>query len=66
MTVHAGHPEGHEGYVLLLYRPEQPAHSVYYPFAVFSPEWQAIQHGLSRNAPNQPELPALQLMKGGA
>ncbi|HKP75994.1 MAG TPA: hypothetical protein VJT67_10655 [Longimicrobiaceae bacterium] len=22
MTVHAGHPEGHEGYVLLLYRPD--------------------------------------------
>src|SRR6185369_5724338 len=31
--------------------PEKPQRSVYYPFAVFSPEWQAIQFGISRNVP---------------
>ncbi|MDJ0772824.1 MAG: DUF5682 family protein [Mastigocoleus sp. MO_167.B18] len=36
---------------LLIYQPDLPQESVYYPFAVFSPEWQAIQHGLSNNIP---------------
>jgi len=36
---------------LLLYDPEKPRRSAFYPFAVFSPEWQAIQFGLSRNVP---------------
>ncbi|MBV6624513.1 MAG: hypothetical protein KI793_16505 [Rivularia sp. (in: Bacteria)] len=34
---------------LLIYLPDNPKESVYYPFAVFSPEWQAIQFGLSNN-----------------
>jgi hypothetical protein len=29
---------------ILAYDPESPASAVYYPFAVFSPEWQAIQY----------------------
>ncbi len=36
---------------LLIYLPDNPKQSVYYPFAVFSPEWQAIQFGLSNNIP---------------
>ncbi|MEO1432276.1 MAG: DUF5682 family protein [Cyanobacteria bacterium J06633_8] len=36
---------------LLIYLPDNPKESVYYPFAVFSPEWQAIQFGLSNNIP---------------
>jgi hypothetical protein len=36
---------------LLIYVPDQPQRSVYYPFAVFSPEWQALHYGLSNNIP---------------
>ncbi len=36
---------------LLLYVPEKPHRAVYYPFAVFSPEWQAIQYALEHNIP---------------
>ena len=36
---------------LLIYQPDKPQDSVYYPFAVFSPEWQGIQYGLSNNIP---------------
>ncbi len=33
---------------LLIYRPEEPKQAVYYPFALFSPEWQAIQFALAK------------------
>ena len=36
---------------LLLYVPDQPRKAVYYPFAEFSPEWQAIQFGLANEIP---------------
>jgi hypothetical protein len=36
---------------LLIYLPNEPKRAVYYPFAEFSPEWQAIQYGLARNVP---------------
>jgi hypothetical protein len=36
---------------ILIYAPDQPRLAVYYPFAEFSPEWQAIQYGLARNVP---------------
>lgn len=36
---------------LLIYVPDQPHRSVYYPFAVFSPEWQALHYGLTNNVP---------------
>jgi len=36
---------------LLVYRPEQPKEAVYYPFAEFSPEWQAIRHALDERIP---------------
>lgn len=31
---------------LLIYDPEKPADAATYPFAVFSPEWQALQYGV--------------------
>jgi hypothetical protein len=31
---------------LLLYNPDQPQQGAYYPFAEFSPEWQALQYGI--------------------
>ncbi len=36
---------------LLIYVPDEPQRAVFYPFAVFSPEWVAIRHGLSRKVP---------------
>ena len=33
---------------LLVYMPDEPQRAIFYPFALFSPEWQAIQHGVSR------------------
>ena len=33
---------------LLIYPPDQPQRAVFYPFAVFSPEWQALNYGLTR------------------
>jgi uncharacterized protein DUF5682 len=33
---------------LLVYPPDQPQRAVFYPFAVFSPEWQALGYGLAR------------------
>ena len=36
---------------LLIYDPEQPRRAAFYPFAIFSPEWQAIQFGLGRQIP---------------
>lgn len=36
---------------LLAYIPEQPQKAVFYPFAEFSPEWQAIHYGIYNNIP---------------
>lgn len=36
---------------LLLYVPDEPRRAVYYPFAVFSPEWVAIRYALGRKIP---------------
>jgi hypothetical protein len=36
---------------LLLYRPDAPCDAVYYPFAIFSPEWQTIQFALKNKIP---------------
>ena len=36
---------------LLLYVPDQPQHAVFYPFAVFSPEWQALLYGVKNDIP---------------
>ncbi|MFN8253095.1 MAG: DUF5682 family protein [Ferruginibacter sp.] len=34
---------------ILCYQPDNPRHSVFYPFAEFSPEWQAIQYAKRNN-----------------
>lgn len=36
---------------LLLYLPDEPQNAVYYPFAKYSPEWQAISYGLQAGVP---------------
>lgn len=36
---------------LLLYAPDEPRRAVYYPFATFSPEWQALKWAAARNVP---------------
>ncbi len=36
---------------LLLYEPDEPSKAAYYPFALFSPEWQAIQWALASKVP---------------
>lgn len=39
----AGHKGMKPPVALLVYEPDAPSEAVYYPFATFSPEWQAIQ-----------------------
>jgi hypothetical protein len=36
---------------ILVYVPEQPNRAAYYPFAVFSPEWQALRYAFANNIP---------------
>ncbi|MBT1688782.1 DUF5682 family protein [Dawidia soli] len=36
---------------ILAFRPDKPAQAVFYPFAEFSPEWQAIQYGATQRVP---------------
>ncbi|QGJ70480.1 Hypothetical protein PBC10988_21770 [Planctomycetales bacterium 10988] len=36
---------------MLLYPPGEPRRSVFYPFAIFSPEWQAIRWALAEEVP---------------
>jgi hypothetical protein len=36
---------------LLIYRPDVPRDAVYYPFAEFSPEWQALRYALDHGIP---------------
>ena len=36
---------------LLSYCPDEPARAVYHPFAVFSPEWQALRWALAQQVP---------------
>lgn len=46
ITALAGHPEMKPPVAILVYEPDDPKESVYYPFAEFSPEWQAIRWAL--------------------
>lgn len=46
----AGRDEMTPPVALLVYEPERPASAAYYPFAEFSPEWQAIRWGLANKA----------------
>lgn len=45
------HPQMRPPVALLIYVPDHPQQAVYYPFAVFSPEWQAIRYGLTQQIP---------------
>jgi len=45
------HAEMRPPVALLVYTPDNPQQAVYYPFAVFSPEWQAIHYGLTHQIP---------------
>jgi hypothetical protein len=47
----AADPEMTPPIALLLYLPDDPQKAVYYPFAEFSPEWQAIQYALKNQIP---------------
>jgi hypothetical protein len=38
---------------LLVYVPAMPRHAAHYPFAEFSPEWQAILHGQTHGVPTR-------------
>lgn len=45
------HAEMNPPVALLVYQLDAPEHAVYYPFAEFSPEWQAIRYGLAHHLP---------------
>src|SRR5215213_8789426 len=45
------HPDMRPPVALLVYAPEAPRRAVYYPFALFSPEWQALHFGLTNGIP---------------
>jgi hypothetical protein len=47
----AKHTEMAPPVALLVYRPDSPQQAVFYPFAAYSPEWQAIQYGLAHGLP---------------
>ncbi|WP_227640802.1 DUF5682 family protein, partial [Klebsiella pneumoniae] len=34
---------------LLIYAPDDSHHAAFYPFAAFSPEWQALRYGFEQN-----------------
>ena len=40
------HPALEMPVALLVYRPDEPRRAVFYPFADFSPEYQALRYGL--------------------
>src|SRR3954454_1579134 len=45
------HPDMRPPVALLVYAPDAPRRAVYYPFALFSPEWQALHFGLTNGIP---------------
>ncbi len=45
------HAEIRPPVAILVYDPEHPQQAVYYPFAVFSPEWQAMHYALTHQMP---------------
>ncbi len=46
-----GHEELEPPVALVIYKAEDPKQAGYFPFAVFSPEYQAIRYGLSQDLP---------------
>lgn len=49
----AAHEEMQPPVALLVYVPDAPQRSAFYPFAEFSPEWRAIQYGLKHELPTR-------------
>jgi Family of unknown function (DUF5682) len=47
----AGRAEFEPPVAILVYLPDKPQHAAFYPFAEFSPEWQAIRFGLAQELP---------------
>src|SRR5688572_15963446 len=47
----AGHEAMHPPVALLVYAADRPADATFYPFAEFSPEWQALRFASSRGIP---------------
>ena len=47
----ANHQDIQPPVALLVFQPDQPLSSSFYPFAAFSPEWNALRYALSRNIP---------------
>lgn len=47
----SAHSELKPPIAILAYRPDEPERAVFYPFAEFSPEWQAIHFGARNNIP---------------
>ena len=47
----AADPEMRPPVALLGYVPGEPRHAAFWPFAVFSPEWQAITYALDARVP---------------
>jgi len=47
----AVHPDLRPPVALLVYPPDTPRRAVFYPFATFSPEWQAIRYALGAGVP---------------
>src|SRR5512133_3100458 len=45
------HQEMQPPVALLVYAPDNPQQAVYYPFAAFSPEWQALLHAHAYGIP---------------
>lgn len=51
MLIHVANAEMKPPIALMLYAADEPRRCVFYPFAEFSPEWQAILWGLENNVP---------------
>lgn len=47
----AAHAEMRPPVALLIYQPDEPKRAAFYPFAEFSPEWQAIRWALANQVP---------------
>ena len=50
---YALHEEIKPPVALLIYMPEDPQQAVFYPFAEFSPEWQALRYGVAGKIPTR-------------
>src|SRR5579884_1067033 len=64
------HPDMHPPVALLVYAAQSPSDSVYYPFAVFSPEWQALKYaqeaGIQARFMDLPQAVQLEYLKPGS